>query len=1264
MKTARKRILVLLLSALMALILLPATALAADPGAPTGGYPGSGVGGDGVRWYQITYDEAGTVDWVILPYGAAQPTAAQVKAHQDAGGAAVAASGAMETISDSPTVHTAIFLRSDGAVYTSLAPDKYNFFVVCTDAEGNTSDVTHWQLFWYIDDMGYYHDFPYSFEVTEQLTFTVTDGVNPIAGAKVKIGSTTNTTNDEGKTTFTLSGGNYGYLVQAAGYQGVSGSYFADKQTDTKTVTLAAGTGGEYSAILNVKDDKGTNLQNAQVTIGTDTRTADAGGNVEFFLTPGIYDYTASAMGRITKSGSVTVTDDNISASVVLETDPAGVDLVIYAHQKGKLGNEMDAVLSANRLGIDVVRSLTVHGGVMDGDDFDYYKGVKKLCGYWNSMFASVDLSDTALEDDTLPENAFYYCTHLASILLPDSVEEVDHQAFTYCPLTSFAFPDSVKVIGNAVFEFCSHLTSVTIPAGVTSIGAYLFSTDWGESPDPVTEVTMLSANPAGIAVDTNAFHNSGRAVLSVSAPASLSDYTNDGNDGSITDGKWYGLWIIDPAAPAPVITGSSTGVWSGDTIVFYFSSTTIGQYYYTLVPDGASEPVIDTSGAGTALDGDDFYGYFGEGRFTRPAAASDLYIVAKGLNGKPSNILKMDIPAAGTLPVNITIAGHHEGDMWDEVNEALTEANLSYNFDKVGGLTVNGGTISAGIEEDYGDAGVISGLYSLTNADFSGTSFEDNAVPAGFLTWSNIKTIILPGSVEAIGDDSLSALFALESITLGSSTPPAVGEYVFGMVPDGAMVYVPAGSLAAYLAVDDGDTTDDKWYGLTVVESTSASTPALSSGSVNRTSDTEAVIGFTTSEAGTAYYTVVDSGATAPNKAAVAAGTSLGAVSGTVTGKPVTLTAGAKDIYVVVKNAAGNISDVLKIEAAAFAAPPAFVAVTGITGVPATATAGTDLTLTGTVAPPDATNQTIVWSIKNQGTTGASITGNTLSTTGAGTVTVTATIVSGASATTAYTQDFDIIVNGILVPGMLEEQASSMIIQVEGLFAPNAELIVIPLNVDETTRQELEALLSGKETVAAFEIHVTPAGAFQPPLTLHFHIGTQYNGRIVYVLHRLSDGGTEQFTVVVANGEVVITVQELSPFLLAVDPQIVITSQPQDITVMVGQTAAFSVSAAGIEPLSYQWQKKTGATALWENIEGAVNPDHTTSQAKLSNSGFQYRVLITDALAGSATSNAATLTVIQPPDTGDDSQPALYLALMLLFTASMILLLRKRKTV
>jgi len=98
------------------------------------------------------------------------------------------------------------------------------------------------------------------------------------------------------------------------------------------------------------------------------------------------------------------------------------------------------------------------------------------------------------------------------------------------------------------------------------------------------------------------------------------------------------------------------------------------------------------------------------------------------------------------------------------------------------------------------------------------------------------------------------------------------------------------------------------------------------------------------------------------------------------------------------------------------------FVAVTGITGVPNTFSIGTlggdySITLSGTVAPSNATNKIIAWSVKSPGKTGAKIKGDTLSVTAAGTVTVTATIANGKATGKAFTGDFTIIVNDSFVP-------------------------------------------------------------------------------------------------------------------------------------------------------------------------------------------------------------------------------------------------------
>src|SRR5438094_759207 len=81
------------------------------------------------------------------------------------------------------------------------------------------------------------------------------------------------------------------------------------------------------------------------------------------------------------------------------------------------------------------------------------------------------------------------------------------------------------------------------------------------------------------------------------------------------------------------------------------------------------------------------------------------------------------------------------------------------------------------------------------------------------------------------------------------------------------------------------------------------------------------------------------------------------------------------------------------------------------------------------------------------------------------------------------------------------------------------------------------------------------------------------------------------------------------------------ISTQPANQTVSVGQTATFSVGAAGTPPLTYQWQKN-GA-----DIPGATSSSYTTPATTSADSGAMFRVVITNS-AGSVTSNSATLTV------------------------------------
>lgn len=116
---------------------------------------------------------------------------------------------------------------------------------------------------------------------------------------------------------------------------------------------------------------------------------------------------------------------------------------------------------------------------------------------------------------------------------------------------------------------------------------------------------------------------------------------------------------------------------------------------------------------------------------------------------------------------------------------------------------------------------------------------------------------------------------------------------------------------------------------------------------------------------------------------------------------------------------------------------------------------------------------------------------------------------------------------------------------------------------------------------------------------------GGENSSRIVY------DATHGHFIAVGSNGSVSIT---------ASGP--IITQQPQNLTVTVGQQASFSVTATPSGgSLSYQWYRN-GVL-----IPGATASQTSIAAAQLSDSGAQFYVIVTDA-NGSVQSSTATLTV------------------------------------
>ena len=145
--------------------------------------------------------------------------------------------------------------------------------------------------------------------------------------------------------------------------------------------------------------------------------------------------------------------------------------------------------------------SVTIPDSVAFIDEYAFC-GCEKL--------ASITIPDSVT---SIGDYAFYYCKTLTSITIPDSVTSIGSCVFEACKgLLSATISGSVTSISNQAFEGCRSLTSVTLGSGVTTIDDYAFSY--------CTSLASIELPSSLTTIGYHAFRNT--AITSVTIPASV----------------------------------------------------------------------------------------------------------------------------------------------------------------------------------------------------------------------------------------------------------------------------------------------------------------------------------------------------------------------------------------------------------------------------------------------------------------------------------------------------------------------------------------------------------------------------------------------------------------------------------------------------------------------------------------------------------------------------------------------------------------------
>ncbi len=364
---------------------------------------------------------------------------------------------------------------------------------------------------------------------------------------------------------------------------------------------------------------------------------------------------------------------------------------------------------------------------------------------------SSVTYNGTTYSVTEIGEHAFYFCTGLTEVTIPNSVTSIEEYAFYGCSgLTSVTIPNSIISIGDGAFLNCSSLNEIAIPNSVTSIGRWAFY--------QCASLTSVTIPNSVISIEEEAFSECTglTEIIIPNGVTEIGEYAFSGCTG-LTSIE------VDPNNP---------NYSSMDGVLYTKDKRQLITY------PGGKRGSFDIPNSVTLIKAKAFSECTGLTEVTIPNGVTEV-----------GDCAFRDCMGLTSIEVDPNNSNYSSMD------------GVLYNKDKTNLIAYPGGK--------RGSFVVPNSVTSISNHAFwHCTGLTEITIPNSvntigiydFYDCSGLTSITLPNSVTSIGEGTFYNCTGLTSIYSQNPTPPTADDYTFSSSTfSEATLYISTGSLSAY---------------------------------------------------------------------------------------------------------------------------------------------------------------------------------------------------------------------------------------------------------------------------------------------------------------------------------------------------------------------------------------------------------------------------------------------------------------------------------